>query len=131
MSEEQNLIDVLQENQEFYTEAVALAKKYNRELKSKPVSANDSHLRIDLIPKTVNMPKLTMNDVKGYAEFCMNVKFWIAENKQDIREIADNIDIFSHDLKQILNGNRLGSLSIYKRLSDLTGVPLDTLKESA
>lgn len=131
MSDEKTMLEILQQNEEFYVEAEALAKKYDRELKCRPISTTDSRLRIDMIPKTEIMPRLTKQDVKEYAEFCSNVSFWIVQNKQDVRQVAQDIHILSHELKQILNGNRIGSLSTYVRLSDLTGVPLDALKESA
>ena len=45
--------------------------------------------------------------------------------------LAKEIDFSQPHLNMFLSGQRDGSIRLYRRLSEFTGVSLDTLKESA
>lgn len=55
----------------------------------------------------------------------------LRERKISQNQLAKEIDFSQPHLNMFLSGQRDGSIRLYRRLSEFTGVSLDTLKESA
>ena len=61
--------------------------------------------------------------------FTKEVSQFIVENNTSQNRLAKESGYSQPYLNLVLNGKRNGSVNFYKRLSTLTGISLDTLKE--
>ena len=64
-------------------------------------------------------------------QFKDEIKKILRERKMTEDALAKEIDFSQPHLNMFLSGQRDGSIRLYRRLSEFTGVSLDTLKESA
>ena len=65
------------------------------------------------------------------SEFEIQVKRSLREQKISQEALSRQVDYSHSYVNKVLNGQRSGSVMLFRKLSEFTGVSLDTLKESA